>query len=466
MRRDEQGPRAHQLRNPREITLQVLKQGLPRNAPTCDQILHDYLEASRLRAADARLTTELSYGVVRQLRYLDHVLSSLLREPMQRLPDDIRHILRIAAYQALFLTRIPSYALVDEAVTLAKRYGRPAHVKLVNAVLRSLLRAGTPPPLPDKARNIVHYLSIKYSHPPWMVKLFIEWYCKKEAEALLAFNNLAAPLDLRVNTLRTSPDEIIDMIRKTVGRAKIDRGAFAADTVRIKPPTAEAWQTVASLTQAGLAYVQDEASQLIAHYVNPRPGERLIDYCAAPGGKATHLAQLQGDASEILACVQHPDDLQRIARNCTLLGIRSIRPHVLSAELLDHYSRYPVDKVLVDAPCTGLGTIRRHPDIKWKKRRADIARLAELQLDILSAASRLVRPNGLLIYSTCTMTPDENELIVERFLETHPGFRVDTSREEIPDTLKVLLGPDGFLRTIPHVHQIDGFFGARLRRIR
>lgn len=466
MIRNEQVPRSyHKLTNPREIALQVLRQGLRRSAPPCDQILHNYLEHSQLRPVDTRLATELSYGVVRHLAYLDHVLGSLLREPMRRLPDDIRNILRIATYQALFLTRIPSYAVVNEAVALAKRSPRPTYAKLVNAVLRKLVRAGNIPPLPDKARSFVRYLSVKYSHPPWMVNLFIQWYGKKAAEELVAFNNLVAPLDLRINTLRTSPDELINMIKTKVGEAKIGRGTYVGNTVRIESLTPDAWETVTSLVRAGMVYIQDEASQLIAYYVNPRPDERLIDYCAAPGGKATHLAQLQSDAGEILACVQHPDDRQRVEQNCSLLGIRSVKPNVISTELLNHYSCHPVDNVLVDAPCTGLGTIRRHPDVKWKKRHADIVRMAQLQLRILDTASRLVRLKGLLIYSTCTMSPDENEEIVQRFLQTHPDFQIDANHEELPKFLKALLGADGFLRTIPHVHKIDGFFGARLRRI-
>jgi 16S rRNA (cytosine967-C5)-methyltransferase len=465
MRHNEQGVRKRHLTDPREIALHVLWHGLPRTAPPCDQILHDYLEASELRPPDARLATELTYGVLRHLRYLDHVLSSLLHEPIRRLPDAIRHILRIATYQVLFLTRVPAYAIVDEAVGLAKRYGRPVHAKLVNAVLRSLTRTQTPLPLPHKKKNVMHYLSIKYSHPLWMVRLFIEWYGSKGAEALLKFNNQAAPLDLRVNALRASPDELIDRIREKAGKAKITRGIFGAETVRIEAPSTKTWQTVASLTREGLAYVQDEASQLIAHYANPRPGERLVDFCAPPGGKATHLAQLQNDTGDILACAQNKDHLKSISKNCSLLGIQSVKPCLLSRELLEECIRHPADRVLVDAPCTGLGTIRRHPDIKWKKRPADIVRLAQLQLDILATACRLVRPHGLLIYSTCTMAPTENEFVVQQFLTTHPGFSVDTSTAEIPDALKTLLGPDGFLRTTPHTHHIDGFFGARLRRI-
>jgi len=444
--------------NPREIALAVLFNF--RNPETdASRLLHELLRRGRVRGADARLATELSLGVLRRRSLLDSILESLTRKPWRRTPPIVRDILRLGAYQVLFTDRVPAHAAVNEAVDLALRWTNRGHAALVNAVLRKIAERGKAL-LPERPANPAEWPRF-YSHPPWLVRYLLKHYPEDEVERLLEWNNSTPEIMLRANLLRTSAEQLAKRLEAEGLRVE-----------RVGEPTPEAVALagmVGDIGEAawfteGLATVQDGAAQLIARFVEPRPGEKIADWCAAPGGKTTHLAELTGDRASILALDTDGGRLAQVAIQCERLGIGSVKPHELRPELSDWLAANPADAVLVDVPCTGLGTIQRHPDIRWRRKERHLERSARLQEEILEAAARCVRPGGRLVYSTCTLGPVENEQVVERFLERHPRFRRATPEETADDVVRPFLDERGDLRTWPPEHGTDGFYAAKLVR--
>jgi 16S rRNA (cytosine967-C5)-methyltransferase len=448
----------------REVALKVILQFERGTKKQITELLDATVAAHSLNARDTALAHQLVLGVVRNWRFLEHALARFLRCPFSDTPAETRAILRLGAFQALCLDRIPDYALVDQSVQLAKKITKgKKSAAFVNAVLRALLREREDLRLPPEAESPDDFLSIKYSYPVWLIKYLLRLFgSREETRAFLEFNHATAPLDLRVNTLRISPEECMRMIREKEPDIEIiGRGSYAPETVRVRAlPRLES----RGFFRDGYCYVQDEAEQLISHVVNPQPGERIIDYCAAPGGKSTHLAELAGDKAEIVALDVSRSRLARVKQNCARLGINSVVALLAESEDARLLECNPADKVLVDAPCTGLGTLRRHPDIKLRLKPRDIERLQNIQLEILDRAARLVKPGGTLVYSTCTITHEENEVLVERFRTLHKDFAVQTDFPYLPPTMHEMFTQQGFIRTIPHLHKIDGVFVARLLR--
>jgi 16S rRNA (cytosine967-C5)-methyltransferase len=264
---------------------------------------------------------------------------------------------------------------------------------------------------------------------------------------------------MRVNTLQVSRDEVIHRLREE--KIVADPTSFSPLGIIIQdPPPLTSW----SIFQEGWLQVQDEASQLVSYIVAPRPGERILDVCAAPGGKATHLAQLMGNQGEIVAIDVSSGKLTLLRENCRRLGISIVKALNCDARSPLPFSDGSFDRVLVDAPCTGLGTLRRHPDAKWRVEADDITRLQKLQGQILAQAAPLVKQGGFLVYSTCTTTGEENEGVIESFLATQEGFRLEDISSYLPTGCDRLIDEKGYFRTFPHCHGIDGFFAARMRR--
>jgi 16S rRNA (cytosine967-C5)-methyltransferase len=412
----------------------------------------DVLLAARLAdaarsAADQALATRLVYGTLAWQARLDHELAALVTTRLDRLEAPVRAALRLGLYQLRFLDRVPAYAAVDASVRLA---GRRA-AGFVNAVLRRATRE--PVPLPDAAADPLARLAVEWSHPRWLVERWAREIGAAELPALLAADNERATTTVRANRRRAPRDTVVAELAAAGIPACAAR--FAPDAIAIERGAARL-RAAPAWGDGRLAF-QGEASQLVTLLLGDMRDARVLDACAAPGGKATYAAEL--GARLVVALDAHIGGAARIAADAMRLGADVIRVAVADAR------RPPLrdaafDAVLVDAPCSGLGTLRRHPELRWRRRPEDVPRLAALQREILTGVARLVRPGGVLVYAVCTLTRDENEDVVRGFLATHPGFEIEDPRGLVPGAL---VGADGFLRTLPHRHGLDGFFAARLR---
>jgi 16S rRNA (cytosine967-C5)-methyltransferase len=416
-------------------------------------VLEHALEHARLDPRDAGLCTELVYGTLRWRRHLDWRLGPHLKRPLDKLDPWVRSLLRLTAYQLFFLDRVPRWAAVDEAVSLAKLKSRkPGPPEFVNAVLRALTRATGPPPLPALP---IEAAAVRCAFPDWIAARWIARYGPTEAEALMLASNERPPTTIRVNTLRMTREALAARLRDEE-LAETRPTALAPEGLVVERGAVGRW---AAFTE-GWCTVQDEASMLVARLLDPQPGEVVADACAAPGTKATHLAELMRNRGRIVAMDPQAARLKLVGRASSRLGIHIIEPHLGGAAALAGRWRGKCDRVLVDAPCSNLGVLRRNPDVKWRRTEEDLRRLQDKQRTILAAAAAMAKPGGRLVYATCSLEPDENEGVVAALLEDGAPWRVDP-----PDDFPVPPDAAGYIRLFPHVHGTDGFTAIRLRRL-
>jgi len=428
--------------------------------------LNQALEAAGLSRPDAGLATELVYGTIQRLNTIDHALQSRVKGWPNRVDPWVRALLRLSYYQLRWLTRVPAHAAVDEAVRIAKRRGHAGIGGLVNGVLRGVLREGFDRLLPA-GLTPAERISLEHSHPLWLVERWIAAYGEAETARLCAANNEPPHASARVNALRATREQAL--------------AGMAGAGIEAKPsPLAP--EGVVAIKAGNLVHtdwykrgeitVQDESSMLVASVADPRPGMDVLDCCAAPGGKTTHLAEKMRGEGRVVANDVHPHKEALVKSQAERLGLSCIE--TMASDALELGERLPAggfDVVLLDAPCSGLGVIRRKPEIKWNKTAEDVASLSQLQRNLLDGVRGLVKPGGTLVYSTCTVAPEENELVVRAFLERTPEFVLDPEWPE--ETLKPLreagLIADpfpGMLQLLPHHFGSDGFFIARLKRSR
>jgi len=403
---------------------------------------------------DRRFVTELVYGTVKAGATLDWILAHYSRRPLAKVEPVIRNILRMGAYQLFFLSRVPASAACNQAVELAKKYGHAGTVKFVNAVLRSAARAPEKVAFPEPAKDPSGYLALKYFHPAWLTARWLARLGFDETEALCRANNATPPLSLRTNTLRIGRDELLARLAAEGAAGEASRWTPEGIVCREYPALAG----LASLRE-GLFQVQDESSMLVAHVVGPRPGEFVIDACGAPGGKSTHLAALMEDRGRVLSIDLHAHKLKLTAENAARLGIGSIETRAMDATKLATLYAGQADRVLVDAPCSGLGVLRRKPDSRWRKSESMLRDLPRLQAAILASAAACVKPGGVLVYSTCTTEPEENEGVVRAFLATRGDFSPAHAGSFLP-----VPQAGEMVQLWPHRNGVDGFFIARLHR--
>ena len=417
-----------------------------------DIVLEHALEHARLEPRDAALCTELVYGTLRWRRHLDWRLAPHLKRPLEKLDPWVRSLLRLTAYQLFFLDRVPRWAAVDEAVSLAKlKSRRPGPPEFVNAVLRSLTRAtGAPPP----PASPVEAAAVRCSFPDWIAARWLDRYGAAEAEALMVASNDRPPTTLRANALRTTREALGARVRDEE-LASTHLTELAPEGLIVDHGAAGRWAAFAD----GWCTVQDEASMLVARLLDPRPGELVGDVCAAPGTKATHLAELMGNRGRIVAMDPQAARLKLVSKAAARLGIGIIETHVGSAASLAGRWRGRCDAVLVDAPCSNLGVLRRNPDVKWRRGPDDLLRLQAKQQTIVAAAASMVKPGGRLVYATCSLEPEENEEVIASLPGHGSEWQPDTSA-----SFPVPSDAEGFVRLLPHRHGTDGFTAIRLRR--
>ncbi|MGF1513016.1 MAG: 16S rRNA (cytosine(967)-C(5))-methyltransferase [Elainellaceae cyanobacterium] len=421
-----------------------------------DVALDTCLSQASLSPRDRRFATELVYGVTRRRRTLDALIDQLSRK-RSRHPVKLQIILRLGLYQIRYLSQVPTSAAVNTSVELAKGNGFRGLAGLVNGVLRQygrLSAAADPLALPD---DPVARLGLQHSYPDWIVALWIEAVGFEGAVQLCEWFNQPPALDLRVNPLKTTQAEMATALD----------AAEVAYTLRPLPQALRltASQPVQSLPgyDAGWWSVQDSSAQLVGYCLGPQPGETIVDACAAPGGKATHAAELMGDRGSIWACDRSAQRLERLIENQARLGLSSLQIQVGDARQLSFEA---VDRALIDAPCSGLGTLHRHADARWRQTPETVAGLAQLQGELLHRAADWVKPGGVMVYATCTLHPLENEQVVQQFLAAHDRWSIETPDipNVSPDAQSRWRSPEGWLKIWPHREQMDGFFVARLRR--
>lgn len=424
------------------------------------RILNEYIQADK-REKD--FCSELVYGTLRHLLKIDFILGRLLSRPLDSLKTPIKNILRIAIYQLLKLPETPEHAIVHTAVEETKKTKFAGLSGLVNGVLRNYLRQRNQITLPGRETDPVHYLSLEFSHPDWLVERWINRFGLEITESILKTNNQQPPLTVRINQHLVNCFEFKTEL--TAQKIPWLPGRFLEEAITLQDLPC-ALDELAQFRD-GKLFVQDESSMLVSRLMAPRPGDTIIDLCAAPGGKSTHLAELADDRCHIFSVDDHAHKVNLIKENALRLKLNSIEPMLGDARNIFAGDERKVDAVLVDAPCSGTGVLRRRIDARYRRRPEDIKSLVALQREILEQAARLVRPGGRLVYSTCTLEPEENQEQIKWFNENHPDYQIESYSEFLPSGLDSYLAEENqkWVTLLPTPGGGDGFFMCRLKRI-
>lgn len=417
-------------------------------------MLKKQLSIAGLAPRDAALATNLCFGVVQNELLLDFYLTHFSKIPLSRMESKVLAALQVGAYQILFLDKIPHSAAVNSAVTLTKKHSKnPKAAGMVNGILRSLLRSiHDLPRLPEE--DPIQYLSIRYSHPVWLVKTMVQRFGKDQAEALLKANNAQPPMTVMVNTLKTDADTLVAALE--ADGVLVQRHDWLENCLILRGTGN--LETLYAFQQ-GLFYIQDPASRLAVMASGVAAGLRVLDTCAAPGGKSFAAGLAMKNRGSIYACDLHPHKKTLIENSAQRLGLTLIQSETIDARQFRPEWEDAFDVVIVDAPCSGLGVIRKKPDIR-SKNPEQLKALPGIQREIISNAARYVKADGVLLYSTCTILTQENEAVVQDFLTGHPEFQLEEF--SLPEPIGTV--ECGMITLLPHIHETDGFFFARLRK--
>lgn len=444
----------------REVALEVLTH-VEEEKSFSNLQLNRALEHHQLEKVEAGLATELVYGTIQRLITIDWILDRFVKQGVNKLDGWVRNLLRMSLYQLRYLDRIPEHAAVHEAVEIAKRRGHSGISGMVNGVLRNVVRQKNTIAFPDNLSDVKR-ISLTHSHPEWMVSRWIKHYGPETTEAICRINNQPPSISVRVNRLKLTREKLLEKMRAE--GLKAEPSSLSPDGIVIEGGIGNIANT--PWFKDGQCTIQDESSMLVGAFLSPKAGSKVLDSCAAPGGKTTHLAEIMGNEGEIIATDFHEHKMKLIEFNAKRLGAKIIHPVQADARNLQQKMDETFDYILVDAPCSGFGVIRRKPDLKWNKTANDLAEISEMQYEILTSAAALCKTGGTIVYSTCTMEPTENELLVERFLKEHPNFHLDTEAAHfLPESVRNQIeieGKEGMLQILPSHFGTDGFFLARL----
>jgi len=389
-------------------------------------------------------------GAVKYKITLDYYINRVSSRKVKKLSPVVRNILRLGVYELEFLKK-PEYAAVNSYVELCAKQDKKS-ISFVNAVLRSFLRKKNSFAINEKELGTIGFISVKYSHPEWLVEKWLKTYGREQTEKICDYNNRPASTSLRINTLKTNLDSLL----KTFSESNINfkRSRYSKNCIIVSE--AGNVRNIPGYCE-GQWVVQGESSSLVSEILAPQPGEKILDFCAAPGAKTTHIAALMKDQGKVLAIDISPERIKRISENCSRLGIKSVETITGDAAGLEFEEKF--DRVLVDAPCSNTGVFAARPDARWRKTPEDINTLSELQMKILKNAAKQLKPGGILVYSTCSIEPEENEELINSFLRENKKFKPEKFKldnvfgnEEFP----------GMLQILQSKQDIDGFFIAKL----
>ncbi|MGJ5673959.1 MAG: 16S rRNA (cytosine(967)-C(5))-methyltransferase [Nostochopsis sp.] len=430
-------------------------------------------EIGAKRLSDRRLVTELVYGCTRRQRTLDAIIDQLATKKSHQQPKDLRTILHLGLYQLLYQERIPPSAAVNTTVQLAKENGFAGLAGFVNGLLRQFIRLVEKPgeghgetgntdeiltasflQLPE---NPVERLGILHSFPDWIIQVWVDQFGVTETEKLCMWMNQTPTIDLRVNQLRVDL-ETVETALQAVG-VSCQRLPHLPQALRLLSHPGQI-QNLPGFNQ-GWWSIQDSSAQLVGHFLDPQPKEVVIDACAAPGGKTTHIAELMQDTGKIWACDRTPSRMRKLQQNIQRLSLKSIEICVGDSRNLPQFWN-SANTVLLDAPCSGLGTLHRHADARWRQTPESVQELSVLQKELISHTSTFVKSGGILVYATCTLHPTENEAVIESFLAENPDWKIENSSQNI--SFSKYSTSQGWLKVLPYQHDMDGFFMVRLRK--
>ncbi len=442
----------------RSLAVKILTR-VERTDAYLDKLIDFEIRTDLLNDYDKSLLNEICHGVIRWMRRLDWFLNGFYRGNWEKCTPEIKNTLRVALYQILFLNKIPDFAAVNEAVEFVKRISTQKHADVVNGLLRTIIRTKNDLVYPTREIDEIKYLGIMQSHPNWMIRRWIERFGFDDAALLAESNNKRPILTLRINTLKASKDEIFKRFdeRSIVYRTCRYIDYFVTLRLMSKIYLDEDFKD-------GKYTVQDESAGLPAVLLKPTENDMILDMCAAPGGKSTHIAQLLGGKGKVYSVDKFDAKIRMMKQNAERLGITNIEFIQDDAADLqdDRVKDLKFDKILLDAPCSGLGVLSKKPEIRWKREFEDILALTEIQKNLLNSAVKYLKPGGVIVYSTCSTEQEENMDVVKDFLEKNPDFRIDNASQYVKSEL---VNAEGCIETFPHRHNIDGSFAARLVRI-
>lgn len=430
------------MKNTREKALQIINDVLYKGTFLEESL--EILKNSKIDERDYAFIKEITTGVIRNKTYLDYVIKENSRVKFNRIHKLILSILEMAVYQMYFLDKVPDYSIVDESVNLAKIYGNKGSISFTNGILRSISKKDK---VQVKIKDSIDNLSTFYSHPRFYTEYFYKNYGEDFTKKLLKANNEKAPFTIRVNSLKTNKEDLVNKLSELGYRfletsfenaLNIDNPNGIIDT---------------DLFKEGYFYVQDLGSILVSSFLNPRKDSKVLDLCAAPGGKTTHLSAIMENTGEIVACDKSKGKVKIIKENSIRLGCKNISPIINDARVLNEEFIEDFDYVLVDAPCSGTGLYRKKPDIKWNKNIEDIKELSKIQLEILENAKEYLKVNGFLLYSTCSLSKLENEDVIQNFINKNKNFKIIKFRDK------------EILKLFPSVDRSDGFSMCLLEKI-
>lgn len=441
--------------NVRELALEALEK-LEQNQAYSNLLLTSVIKTNTLSDQDRGLLTELVYGTLQNKIALDYMLKPFIRKPNKVKPWVIQ-LLRLSAYQMEYLEKIPDRAAIHEAVEIAKKRGHKGIVSFVNGILRSLQREGAPSFA--EIEDPVLRLSTETSHPEWLVKEWVEAYGFEAAEKICRIHLVPPKQTLRVNQIKADKETLLNEMENAGLEA--EGGDLSPDAIKLLKGSIASTE----FFQNGQVSIQDESSMLVARALDPKPGETVLDACAAPGGKSAHIAELMKNEGSLTSLDLHRHKVKLIQEGAKRLGLTIIDAQTMDARKAgDAFGAERFDRILVDAPCSGFGVIRRKPDMKYTKTPEDSRRLSEIQLGILREIAPLVKKGGTLVYSTCTMDRTENEEVMHAFIQEHPEFEPDLSLEKrLPEKARPFV-QDGSLQILPHYFGTDGFFISSMRK--
>jgi len=447
--------------NPRRLALDTLIR-LDAGRATLDRLIDEVdTQAPSLSRPDRALFNALIHGVLRWRGRLDWIVRYFSSTPFEKIDPPVRHVLRLGLFQILYLDRIPVSAAVNTSVELSKSVAAAWTTRFVNGVLRTAAREYHTVPYPNPAKDPVGALTASKSIPEWLARRWLDRFGYPEAGALCDTINEVSSIFLRTNTLHLARDELIASLSPHCTRAEPCR--YAPEGIRL----GSLKKSIHHLPEfsSGGFQVQDEGAQLIGHFLRPEPGERVLDACAGFGGKTGHMVQLMKNRGRILAMDIRQSKLIRLESEMKRLGADIVEVQLQNLLQASHVDPGRMDRILLDAPCSGLGVLRRNPDGKWRTTNTRLTEYQSTQIQMLENLSRLVKPTGILVYAVCSMEPEETDDVIDAFLKRHTQYAIDTEFTGMPDAARCVVDRGGCLRTFPHRHGTDGFFAVRLRRV-
>jgi 16S rRNA (cytosine967-C5)-methyltransferase len=441
--------------NVREVALETLLT-IEKNQAYSHLLLNSMIKKNHVKEIDIPLLTEMVYGTLQRKDTIDFYLAPFLKNA-KKIEQWVMNLLRLSVYQMVYLDRVPERAVLFEAVEIAKLRGHKGIASLVNGILRSLQREGLP--AFDSIKGEAERIAVETSHPVWLVQRWIAQLGADETRKMCLANLTPPSVTLRVNQMKQSPEELMEILAEK--GIQTEKGDLTDDAIKsLKGNLAQTEEF-----KKGFFTIQDESSMLVARTLGLQKGDNVLDACAAPGGKSTHIAEILENTGSVYSLDLHEHKVKLIKEQADRLQLSNIKTEALDSRNADsRFENVQFDKILVDAPCSGFGVIRRKPDIKYSKTEEDVKRLSEIQLAILSSVAPLLKKDGTLIYSTCTIDHEENGQVVQAFLEKHRDYELDHSlTDRLPDSAKPFAA-DGQLQILPHYFGTDGFYIASLRK--